>query len=516
MEYKQKLPSVLHPTIFVILASFIIFLATNIKSFPNDPGVGWHLKTGELILESQIVPKVDPFLANTTNNIWISDQWLSDVILFFIYQKTSWLGLHIFLSTIFFITFFVVGFRFSSNFLKSSLFSALSIFICLNLATVQFILRPVVFGFLFFSIITYFCLEISKIDKIKKKFNKTYLFIIPLVFLLWANLHPSFFLGFTSLAVLAMTFAYQPIFLQMTQDEKSLCYNNFVVVSVILVLSILITLINPYGYNLHLSIFKLSNSSFFARLNEEWLGPDFNSGYPKLTLFTILFIIFVNLVNPERKSSNLYPNILLCIFSAFFLHSIRFLPFLSIVMIVPLSSALKDFFKLSIFKTDKVLKSVSAFLNYYDSKIPFVAIPNSLIVGFLLFSLCNNGYPSIKNSFLPSEQLYPYKLLEYINLNYSDAKIYTSPDLGGFITFKSKNNNKAIIDDRNTMLGEKPYKKFLKITRPTNKNWILLLKESKANLLITTKNTVFDFIVSREESIKNIFSDKNFCLYEIN
>ena len=46
----------------------------------GDAGIGWHIRTGQLILKTGAVPRVDPFSAIMGGQPWFAWEWLCDVL----------------------------------------------------------------------------------------------------------------------------------------------------------------------------------------------------------------------------------------------------------------------------------------------------------------------------------------------------------------------------------------------------------------------------------------------------
>ena len=61
-----------------------------------DPDLWWHLRTGELIVETGHVPHVDPFSLTRAGHAWISHEWLSDVIFYELYKHAGAAALIVF------------------------------------------------------------------------------------------------------------------------------------------------------------------------------------------------------------------------------------------------------------------------------------------------------------------------------------------------------------------------------------------------------------------------------------
>ena len=64
--------------IFLSILGVLAF--TNLSArLLGDAGIGWHIRTGQLILKTHAIPRVDPF-SSEVNKPWIAWEWLYDVI----------------------------------------------------------------------------------------------------------------------------------------------------------------------------------------------------------------------------------------------------------------------------------------------------------------------------------------------------------------------------------------------------------------------------------------------------
>src|SRR5580700_4177062 len=48
---------------------------------PADPDIGWHIRTGELILATHSLPRTDPFSSTMQGQPWFAWEWLYDLLL---------------------------------------------------------------------------------------------------------------------------------------------------------------------------------------------------------------------------------------------------------------------------------------------------------------------------------------------------------------------------------------------------------------------------------------------------
>ncbi len=77
--------------VLVLLVALGLF-AMSARSV-TDPDVWWHLRTGELIIQTHSVPRADPYSFTRFGQPWVNHEWLSDVMIFTLYRWAGWGGL---------------------------------------------------------------------------------------------------------------------------------------------------------------------------------------------------------------------------------------------------------------------------------------------------------------------------------------------------------------------------------------------------------------------------------------
>src|ERR1700680_3846241 len=71
--------------IFIFL--FWSLLAGPLSNRPlADPDIGWHIRTGELILATPSLPRTDPFSSTMQGQPWFAWEWLYDILLGILHQ----------------------------------------------------------------------------------------------------------------------------------------------------------------------------------------------------------------------------------------------------------------------------------------------------------------------------------------------------------------------------------------------------------------------------------------------
>src|SRR6202453_4017547 len=65
--------------IFAALLGLLVFSALSVRLL-GDAGIGWHIRTGQMILATHAILRVDPFSATMAGHPWFAWEWLYDVL----------------------------------------------------------------------------------------------------------------------------------------------------------------------------------------------------------------------------------------------------------------------------------------------------------------------------------------------------------------------------------------------------------------------------------------------------
>lgn len=448
--------------IIFYLTSLLVF--NQYSGFADDPGVGWHLKTGELIWESLKIPRTDPFLQSIAPREWVSDQWLSDLAIYLSHAAGGWKAVYLFLTIIFLAAFLVIPLQLLHKEGVSQLAALTAVLFTFQMAEVHFILRPVVISFLLFSLVY-------------RKFIATPLpaalskIWLPLaaIFLVWCNLHPSFFLGL-------LLCAYGALSAKFTLSAIAG-----------LIFCVAATFINPYGYRLHESILKLAGSATFMSLHEEW-KPLAVSSYEGLLAALVLIIGTIGFLS-KRRAIKPFAWLTFFSFGILIFKSVRFLPYFSIAALLPVAKTLD-------------LLIVTKFKVLSDILPPMRGALMIAIIALL------NLFPFYEGAYGPSSEVYPYGCMNELRERLPDGERYVvlaHPNWGGFITLTAgKQNIKAIIDDRNTLLGEEAYREFFAVARSMASLRDYITEMGVSHILVAPNGPLAEMLIAnRAELIHN-------------
>ena len=227
----------------------------------EDPDIWWHLRTGQWIVAQGHVPVEDPFSIFGAGKRWIAYSWLFEILVYGLHKYFGLTGL--------------VGFT-----VTMSLLVAVTIHLLLRRARLPFVAEVLLLAVIFASLkpllsprpwlftILFSAIELILIFTLRRSWKLLPALILPLVFVLWANLHIQFVYGLAILGFLALeSFLNRFARFGLPQsDNPALSVTR----SLLLLGScFLATLVNPYHYRVYLAIFEyVTQSGAFQNISE--------------------------------------------------------------------------------------------------------------------------------------------------------------------------------------------------------------------------------------------------------
>ncbi len=384
------------------LILFVILLLLFLKGiFFLDPDFGWHLKMGELITKYGI-PKTDPFSYTMPSYPFVDHEWLTNIIIYQIYSQTKMFGLAIVYSLVAVFSLLILMPKKGTKF-SFSLF-LLSVAILTPIAGV----RPQLESWFFFAVLLRVILNSTNWLKWR--------FFLPVLFILWVNLHGSFAIGIAVLAIAVLTKSWQ---------EKRLSVENLTV----LVFSLLATLINPYQLDIWREVINQMSDSSLRWTIGEWypLILQFNPPFIFLSVISGFLIIWF------RKSFDILTKFLWLMLLLLGLSSQRHIPFWVLINLPVTITSFNLFYQ----QATKIKGGAIRFKQVY--KWYGVAV-----LGIILLQIWMNYGNGID---IREESFYPKGAVTFLKSKQIQGEIFANYGWGGYLIWKLP-QKKVFIDGR--------------------------------------------------------------------
>jgi hypothetical protein len=152
-----------------------------------DPDTWWHLKLGEVIWTTHTIPTQDLFSFTVRHHASIPAEWLSQWLIYGSYRLAGYSGMMVWLC--FFTTAVLVGsYALCSVYSGNAKVGFLGAMVVWFFATVGVAVRPQLIGY-FLLVLELLLLHLGRTR------NPRWFIGLPFLFLLWVNIHGSFFFG---------------------------------------------------------------------------------------------------------------------------------------------------------------------------------------------------------------------------------------------------------------------------------------------------------------------------------
>ncbi len=269
-----------------LAASIFVFDSGSIA----DPDIWWHLRNAEVFVQTHSVVHQDFYSFTAAGSRWMNEAWLGELPYYFAWQWWGIRGIYLVMLAeveLILIGVFALAYLASRNVKAAFCASWLAVW----LATVSFGPRTLLAGWI--------CLVAELFIFLQYKRGKDLSWLLPPLFVLWANLHGSWLIGMVFFGVFCASGLIQGVWgrLQATRWSAPQIRKLALVGS----LSVAGLFLNPYTYHL---VFYPFNFAFQQKLNvnhvDEWMSLDFHSVRGKILFAMLAGTIVLALVRKRR------------------------------------------------------------------------------------------------------------------------------------------------------------------------------------------------------------------------
>jgi hypothetical protein len=520
---RWALPSICD-LIFVALLASICFSALSVRLL-GDAGIGWHIRTGQIILSTRSIPRADPFSSlgqgHPLAQNWFAWEWLYDVLVGALDQAAG-------LNGVVWLTALLISCTFSWVFSqllrrKTDFVTAIVLLmLALTAASIHFLARPHVVSWLF-TLVWFLALDsFQGIDssRIKK------LWLLPLLIILWVNLHGGFLVAFVLLAAywieaLLAWSARQPAHFEDVL-EKARARNRFLQLTLLSLASAVATLINPYGWRLHLHIYRYLTNRFLMDHIDEFQSPNFHQLAPKC--FALLLLITLAALAAKKFSQPLRISQLLIMLFAVYsgLYSARNIPvsaLLLILIVAPrLSAATKNLLERStlrrtplppFFATSTFLERMQSLETSRQGRLwPLAAV---LLTAWIALHSGTLGSKQVMTAHFDPNK-FPAAALDYLQRQQLPGPILAPDNWGGYLIYRLDPGRKVILDDRHDFYGADFLKSYLQFIHAET-DWQRFLQQHPPGCIVMPQNSPAASILAESPNWQTVYSDKTSAIF---
>ncbi len=456
---KNRIESLLHhflPSIGTLLwvTTFFGVLISGPKMINGDGDLGRHITIGNYILDNRVIPLRDVFSHTMTGEPLTPHEWLSQVLFAVAHRLMGLDGAILLAALVISSSFWLVYKRSAME--RKTFFPLLIMFVLILLSShVHWLARPHIFTFLLLA------LWMIVLEKMRKGSHRAW-WLLPLIMLVWVNLHGAFIAGFVTWLLFGAGLALDLLFLKPV-DGSPLPSRFWRYYALGGITSLLVTLANPSGLGLWKTSVGYVSNKFMVDHTVEYQSPDFHlaEAWPFL-IFIVLLILATGLRNRRTRAEWLLPSIA---WLAMGLYSWRNVPLFVIVASPLLTEGLEDLqlilqsgnkFLEGLFKRDGNLYQINASLKGTLWPVAAVIIALAGLTAGIKFDTNQTG-----NVYDPAK--FPVDAVNWLQKNPQEGEMFNYFIWGGYLLYREWPDMKVFIDGQTDFYGEQLTREYLDV-----------------------------------------------------
>jgi hypothetical protein len=481
---------------FTIRALFLVVLFCGIFYLTLrpiiDPDFWWHLRTGQLIIQTHEIPRVDPFSFTANAKQWITHEWLTELFIYKLFQLGSY-GLLIFIFSAIITTSLLFAFLNCPNGSKPYI-AGFTLLLGAIASGPIWGVRPQMFTILFTSIFIFL------LDRYRLKQNLKWLIPIPLIMVLWVNLHGGYIIGIGIELIYLVGYILEILKLRYRNKTKIdvVTRKSLLILFSVIITSVLAALLNPVGIRILTYPFQTLTDPAMQTFIQEWLSPDFHNVI--WLPFAIMILLLIGLGMVGNRPISTTKILLTLVFGFGALRSMRNISLFAIVVIPVIADQLSYLinFKLNPQKPSRIFKWIAAFL------ISVIVV--AVVLGFV--KVINDQPKSVAES-------YPKEAVDWIIEHKPEGKIFNSYNWGGYFIWRLYPDYLVYIDGRADLYGEELMSNYRGIyfTQP---GWEAKLNQNNIQLVLIEPDAMLADALRQSSTWKILFEDKLSVVFEKN
>jgi hypothetical protein len=428
--------------------------------FISDGDIFWHLLTGNLFLDTFKIPSQDTYSYTMAGTNWFAHEWGAEAIFAFFYRAmglngTIILSVLLVSLTIFFLYKFLI-FRKVNPFLALLLVTFAGI-----VSKLHWFARPHLFSLLL-SVAFLILLELFEREKLD------HLKFLPLLMVLWVNLHAGFIFGLFLIAIYtSLNFLH---FLLATKEREEI-KRNVKRLGFIAIATLAATIVNPRGPAILLFPFRLTESSVIMNSFEEWMSPNFHI----FRAAHILVIVAIAALALSKKKADIIEASVFLLLLYMSLYSVRYLSLFALLTAPMIATRWQEILTRVAARLARI-KPFEKLKRGFDRASQELALMESQRKGHALLYLSAIALLAVGLGggkiagfhcldFRADKTVFPVTALKFATENQIGGKMFNTDHWGGYILLETFPQQKVFYDGRSDMYGDDFVKDYLRIAK---------------------------------------------------
>ncbi len=462
-----------------------------------DGDTGWHIRTGEWVLDNHRAPTQDLFSFSKPGETWYAWEWLADVVFALLFRQAGFKGVVLVAGLVITTTAYIV-FR---SMLWRGANPLAAMVVCLlgvGCSSVHNLARPHVFTTLLMAV------SVWILAGDRSQPTRRVWLLIPLT-ALWTNLHG----GFVALiATLCLTVAGSVAEAWLEPSARGPRLRSARRYALLVGGCLAASLVNPFGYHLHAHVFSYLKSDWIRKAVEEFQSPSFRD--ESMLQFEVLLIsgLFVAAAAARRKQ------VVEALWIVFWTHaalgSVRHVPIYVVVAAPMIAAGATRAWEWA--AAGRSRQSVVSILKALgdDSAPGFRRATAWMAVPVVVLAAINEPVKWPAN--FPKEK-FPVELVERHREALASARVFTMDQWADYLIFRSYPKQRVFFDGRSDFYGPELGQQYVRMVQ-AHFEWERLLDRYRFDYVLGPADWPLASMLKRDSRWRIVEDDGKAILFE--
>jgi hypothetical protein len=436
-----------------------------------DPDLGWHLRTGQLIAGTHAIPHQDVFSFTKAGAPWVAHEWLTDVLIYGLSRLGGDTALILFFALLITIAFGLLYSR-----CEARPYAAGLLVLWGAITTIPgWGVRPQILTLLLASV------YLLLLDEYVKTGRARLLWWLPVLMILWVNLHAGYAIGIALLLLYAIA--------ELSPATGNRTRLKFLLGAVAACTAVVP--LNPNGFKLYAYPFQTLNAPSMMGYIEEWASPDFHRPIYRVLLLFIVFLVVVLARSHRRPDAR--ETVLLLATLAAALTSARHLPFFILVAVPILSRRMPQ-------------------LSGEQPLLPSRWVLHAAVAALAVFAAALQARSVIQRQPQEERAAFPVAAVHFLKTHSLPTQLYNSYDWGGYLIANAYPNYRVFIDGRADVYGDHFIDQAVR-AHEEQPGWEATLQQYGVRTVLVENTAPLATILRESGDWKNVFEDSQAAVF---
>ena len=484
------LPVAFATVVFVLTAGFLPIF---------DPDFFWHVKIGELIRQTGMLPNSEVFSHTAQGQPWVIQSWVSDVVLAYVWESAGIVGIRLLvagsLTVIWLLTYQTVR-LYMARMGTAVLLSGLAVLLIVPALAP----RPTMMTALCLALTLYSLLAFRRSGEL------WWLLILPPLFVLWPNLHFGYIVGLGLIALFALSDLLARV-IPIAHEHREAGTLIARGPALICLLCVAAIGANPYGYGVLWETVRMSLQGAASQVLE-WRSPSFSDGTGKL--FYGAISIFIIARSFARRSIHWLDIVVPLTFIGAALSAVRHIPLMGIVLMPFLARAFANW-ESDVFVVAKRAVTGLGSAAARDLGPRAVAIINLafvacvVVVTVLLAPAADRHYGEKR------VRLQPSGAADFLITHNLSGRLFNTYDGGGYLIYRLYPWQQVFIDGRYNPYPKQVIEDYFSIT-DGKPSWFATLQSYGIDIVLCENNSAFRQLMLSRIEFRLVYEDQHYSV----